>query len=121
MYFINCVSLTGSISLVGSIAFAVDSDLNGPSPQFHLTCISTGGIPTNVTWTRNETTIDISVGLYNTVLTDGLASTYNNTLTVKGRMAGVYSCILAGATGRISGQLNVQGKYSIKAFFNLEI
>ena len=97
--------------------FTEDSDLNGPSPQFHLTCISTDGIPTNVTWTRNGTTIDISVGRYNTVLTDGLASTYNNTLTVKGRMAGVYSCILAGATGRILGQLNVQGKYSIKAFF----
>ena len=96
--------------------FTEDSDLNGPSPQFTLTCISTGGIPTNTTWTRNRTTI-VSVGLYNTVLTDGLASTYNNTLTVKGRMAGVYSCILAGATGRISGQLNVQGKYSIKAFF----
>ena len=96
--------------------FTEDSDLNGPSSQFHLTCISTGGIPTNVIWTRNGTTIDISVGLYNTVLTDGLASTYNNTLTVKGRMAGVYSCILAGATGKISGQLNVQGKYSIKAF-----
>ena len=100
------------------MVFTEDSDLNGPSPQFTLTCISTGGIPTNVTWTRNNgTTIDISVALYNTVLTDGMASTYNNTLTVKGRMAGVYSCILAGTTGRISGQLNVQGKYSIKAFF----
>ena len=32
----------------------VDSDLNGASPQFTLTCISTGGPATTVTWTRNS-------------------------------------------------------------------
>ena len=32
----------------------VNSDLNGASPQFTLTCISTGGPATTVTWTRNS-------------------------------------------------------------------
>ena len=34
----------------------VNYDLNGDSPQFTLTCISTGGPATTVTWTRDSTT-----------------------------------------------------------------
>ena len=35
----------------------MDSDLTGPSPQFSLTCISTGGPATTVTWTRDSDTV----------------------------------------------------------------
>ena len=48
---------TGDITIVGSITLGVDSDLSGPSPQFTLTCISTGGPATTVTWTRDSTTV----------------------------------------------------------------
>ena len=57
-----------------SITLTVDSDLNGASPQFILTCISTGGPATTVTWTRAQ---------------------YTHTLTVTGRLGGLYTCTVS--------------------------
>ena len=34
---------TGDITIPNRVGFTLDSDLNGDSPQFTLTCISTGG------------------------------------------------------------------------------
>ncbi|CAI8015210.1 hypothetical protein GBAR_LOCUS9453, partial [Geodia barretti] len=45
----------GDISIPGELTLA--SDINGASPQFTLTCISTGGPATNVTWTRDNINI----------------------------------------------------------------
>ena len=67
----------------------VDSDLNGASPQFTLTCISTGGPATTVTWTRDSATV---MGDEMTVLDDAETATYTNTLTVTGRTEGLYRC-----------------------------
>ena len=39
------------------MTFTVDADLSGASPQFTLTCISTGGPVTTVTWTRDSDTV----------------------------------------------------------------
>ena len=68
------------------------SDLNGVSPQFTLTCISTGGPATTVTWTRDSVNV-----------TDGTETHYDNistlmyihTLTVTGRLPGLYTCTVA--------------------------
>ena len=65
----------------------VDSDLNGASPQFTLTCISTGGPATTVTWTR-----DSEVVMGSTVLDNAETATYTHTLTVTGRLGGLYRC-----------------------------
>ena len=62
--------------------FTENSDLNGTNPQFTLTCMSTGGPATTVTWTRDSDTITEG---NRTVLHDGVTAQYTHTLTVIGR------------------------------------
>ena len=76
-----------------SINLTVNSDLNGPTPQFTLTCVSTGGPATTVQWTRNSTT-NITEGT-ETVLNDPVTAQYTHTLTVSGREPGEYTCTVA--------------------------
>ena len=66
-------------------------DLNGDSPQFTLTCISTGGPATTVTRTRNSITVTEGT---ETVLDDPVTAQYNHTLTVTGSLGGLYKCIV---------------------------
>ena len=47
----------GNISLPYGMTFTFNSDFNQLSPQFTLTCISTGGPATTVTWTRDSVTV----------------------------------------------------------------
>ena len=68
------------------------SDLNGPSPQFTLTCISTGGPATTVTWTRDSTTVTEGT---ETVLDDPETAQYTHILTVTGRLGGLYACTVS--------------------------
>ena len=74
----------------------MDSDLNGDSPQFTLTCISTGGPATTVTWTRDyyDTVYTVTEGT-ETVLDDPETVQYTHTLTVTGRLGGLYTCAVA--------------------------
>ena len=51
----------------------------GASPQFTLSCISTGGPATNVTWTRDSDTVTEGT---KTVLDDRVTAQYTHTLTV---------------------------------------
>ena len=88
-FYLYFCTLGGNISLSGSVKLNIDSDLNGPSPQFTLTCISTGGPATTVTWTRDSKTI---LGGNKTMLTSQLNAMYQSTLTVHGRKAGLYNC-----------------------------
>ena len=74
------------------MTLTVDSDLNGASPQFTLTCISTGGPATTVTWTRDSITVTEGT---ETVLDDPVTAQYTHTLTVTGRLAGLYTCTVA--------------------------
>ena len=81
----------GDVTIPGGITFTVDSDLNGASPQFTLTCISTGGPATTVTWTRDSEEV---VG--STVLDNTETATYTHTLTVTDTtMQGVYACTVS--------------------------
>ena len=70
----------------------VVSDLNGASPQFNLTCISTGGPATTVTWTRDSGEV---VGDNETVLNDPVNAQYTHTLNVTERLVGLYTCTVA--------------------------
>ena len=72
------------------MTLTVISALNGPSPQFTLICISTGGPATTVTWTRDSVTVTEGT---ETVLDDSETSQYSHTLT--GSTAGVYTCTVA--------------------------
>ena len=99
--------ILGVITIPGGILFAVNSDLNGVSPQFILTCISTGGPATTVTWTRNSVTVTEG---NKTVLDNHVTSQYTHTLTVTGRLGGLYTCTVD--NNRPSGAsalLTVQG------------
>ena len=77
------------------MTLTVDSDLNGPSPQFTLTCISTGGPATTVTWTRgSETAVGERMTVFDTT-TAATTAQYTHTLTVTGRLGGLYTCTVA--------------------------
>ena len=69
--------------------FRENSDFTGYILQFTLTCISSGGPATNVTWTRNSETVADGM---RTVLNDSVNAIYTHTLTVTGRLGGHYQC-----------------------------
>ena len=78
--------------ITSDLTLTVDSDLNGASPQFTLTCISTGGPATTVTWTRDSVTVS---EVTETVLDDPVTAQYTHTLTVTGLVLGLYTCTVA--------------------------
>ena len=75
--------------VISGVTLANNSDLNGDSPKFTLTCISTGGPATTVTWTRDST--PVTTGNV-TVLSSQANARYTHTLTVTGRKPGIYTC-----------------------------
>ena len=105
-----CTLFSGAITISGNMTFSVDSDLNGASPQFTLTCISTGGPATTVTWTRDSSPAS---GNQSTQFNgDTTAPQYTHTLTVTGGsgMRGLYTCTVANnRPSSASVQLIVQG------------
>ena len=89
------------------MTLTVVSDLNGASPQFTLTCISTGGPATTVTWTRGNFTVTEGT---ETVLDDPETAQYNHTLTVTGLLAGLYTCTVENnKPSSDSANITVQG------------
>ena len=74
----------GDLSISGGVTFDPD--------QLTLTCISTGGPATTVTWTRGFTTVTQGT---QTVLNDPETAQYTHTLTVAGRLGGLYTCTVA--------------------------
>ena len=96
----------GDVTIPDGMNFTVDSDLNGDSPQFTLTCISTGGPATTVTWTRDSETV--SGGM--TLLDNAVTAQYTHTLTVTGRLGGQYQCnVTNNKPSTATAQLTVQG------------
>ena len=91
----------------GDMTLTVDSDLDGESPQFTLTCTSTGGPATTVTWTRDSEAV--SGGM--TVLDDPVTAQYTHTLTVTGRDGGEYQCNVSNnKPSQDSASFTVQGE-----------
>ena len=90
LYFIFLLLiLLGNIRISGGMTF---TGLTEASPQFTLTCISTGGPATTVTWTRDSVTVTEGT---ETVLDDPVTAQYTHTLTVTGRLGGLYTCTVA--------------------------
>ena len=92
--------------------FIVGSDLNGGSPQFTVTCTSTGGPATTVTWTRDSDSVLGGM----TVLNNAVTAQYTHTLTVTGKMGGQYQCsVTNNKPSTATAQLTVQGElYKVK-------
>ena len=101
-------SFLGSIIISDEVTITVDSDLNGASPQFTLTCISTGGPATTVTWTRDFVEV---IENTKTVLDDPVTAQYTHTLTVTEILEGLYTCIVSNKASMSSGTLQVQCEY----------
>ena len=94
------------------MTFKVDSDLNGVNPQFTLTCISIGGPATTVTWTRDSDTITKGT---DTILDNQMTAQYTHTLTVTGRLGGIYTCTVANdKPSEDSANFTVEGKNNIQ-------
>ena len=79
----------GDLVISGVVSMVVISNLNGVSPQFTLTCISTGGPATTVTWIRDSVTVTEGT---ETALDDPVTAQYTHTLTVTGKLGGDYVC-----------------------------
>ena len=100
-----CVVLLGDVVISGDVTLTVDGDLNRRNPQFTLTCISTGGPATTVTWTRDSVTVTEGT---ETVLDDPVTAQYTHTLT--GSTAGVYTCTVANSKpSSDSASITVEG------------
>ena len=108
--------ILGEVTIPGGMTFTVDSDLNGPSPQFTLTCISTGGPATTVTWTRDS--VIVTEG-NETQLDNHTTSQYTHTLTVTGRLGGLYRCTVSNnrPLNNVTAQLTVQGTCNIISYY----
>ncbi|CAI8050551.1 Tyrosine-protein phosphatase Lar-like, partial [Geodia barretti] len=91
----------GIVTLSGGVNFTLDSD-----DRFTLTCISTGGPATTVTWTRDSTTVTQGT---QTVLNDPETAQYTHTLTVAGRLGGLYTCTVSnGKPSSASASITLQ-------------
>ena len=103
----------GDITLPDGMTFTVGSDLNGASPQFTLTSISTGGPATTVTWTRDPGPVmGDEMSVFDTTTTATTAQ-YTHTLTVTGRLGGIYTCTVSNnRPSEDSATYTVQGAHS---------
>ena len=103
LYCIDYFTVTGAVSLSGGMTFTLNS-----GNHFTLTCISTGGPATTVTWTRDSTTVTEGT---ETVLNNATTAQYTHTLTVNGRVGGLYKCSVANRVSNVtSAELHVIGK-----------
>ena len=83
----------------------MNSDLNGASLRFTLTCISTGGPATTVTWTRDSELVTQGA---KTVLANSSTPRYIHSLIVT--TEGEYSCSVTNAKpSRATAYLTVKG------------
>ena len=98
---------------MSSVQFQLTSELNAPIPTFTLTCTSTGGPATTVSWTVNNSAVieNRNHHITSQILTDPLTATYNHTLAVTGRLVGEYECTVSNnKPSSSSGMLAVVGE-----------
>ena len=107
--FCKCISgtllLIGQVNIPDGLNFILNSD-----NQFTLTCISIGGPATSVQWTRDSTVVTEGT---ETILNDPVTAQYTHTLTVTGRLDGVYTCTVTNKVSRDSAQFIVQGELKL--------
>ena len=101
---------------MSSIQFQLTSELNATTPTFTLTCTSTAGPATNVSWTVNSSAvIEDSAHIITSQVTDAENATYTHTLVVTGRLVGEYECNVSNnKPSSASGMLAVVGKIAAK-------
>lgn len=87
-----CLSITSQVTIPGEVTFQLNTD--PVTPVFTLTCTSSGGPVTTVSWRRDGIILsdDNTYSITSRVLTDAKIATFNHTLTVTGRLLGQYQC-----------------------------
>ena len=93
---IPCLAFTlsdGQVMISGAINFQLDTEPNTDPPVFTLTCTSTGGPATTVSWTRDSNAVTANDDhIITSRVTDAVGAIYVHTLRVTGRRVGSYSC-----------------------------
>ena len=98
------------------IGFELDSEVE---PSFTLTCISTGGPATTVTWSTES---GVELREQQTVLTDAATAEYTHMLNVTGRHGGNYTCTVSNsAPSEDTASIVVTGTYTQLTSFMLQI
>ena len=93
--------------IANPLEFSLTSAVTADPPVFILTCVSTGGPATTVTWTRDGAAV---TGVTSQTVIDMMTATYNNTLTVTGRLPGMYNCGVENDRGFDAEARSVTGK-----------
>ena len=91
-------------------AFQLTSAQESVDVSFSLTCNSSGGPVSSVTWTRDDILLDNSGPL---VLTDASTASYTNVLEVNSRAPGTYTCQIRGPSHQVLSFVgfSVQGNF----------
>ena len=99
---------------ITSVNFELTSELDSTTPTFTITCTSTGGPVTTVTWMRDG---EVLTENGNYIITSWTRlhpeyAIYAHTLMVTGRLVGEYECKLSNIKApSSSGNLTVEGEY----------
>ena len=107
---VPCIYLVGIIGVFSDICLSqvslvslVTSPFDQPDPQvdmFTLTCTSTGGPATNVTWTVDGSPVpDDGDYSFSQIVVNPVTGEYSNTLTVTGMKSGDYQCTVSNIHG----------------------
>ena len=82
-----------------------------------ITCTSTGGPVTDVTWSKDNTNIRLTMGgLYehSQIIINTTSATYENRLRIvdkSSEAAGNYTCSITNSRGSMNRSLYIQGNY----------
>ena len=105
---VSSINGLGGVTIAGGVTY--------DSVTRTLTCISTGGPATTVTWTRDSTTVTEGT---ETVLNDPVTANYTHSLNVTA--AGEYTCTVANnKPSTASANVTVPGMRFFKYVFKFE-
>ena len=110
-----CSHNAGVPDIPDAVTFSPIEVFDPLSPQFTLTCVTTGGPATTVAWTQDGTALSYGANhIVTQTVTEQSTATYSNVLTVTGREPGNYMCSVTNDRGNVSSQiLTVEGKISV--------
>ena len=98
----SVIFVAGTLSVSSDVTFTLE-----PNFMFTLTCISTGGPATTVTWTRDSVTV---TGTQRSLVEDRVTAQYTHTLTIHynhtliemRQLEGLYKCSVSNAVSSAS-------------------
>ena len=109
---------TGCGAISGNHVSLTSSSFLSDPPTFTLLGATSGGTPTTYTWTRNGQVITNSVSYSISIQVERSTagfqnSRYRSTLTVTGRLPGVYqySVTNRATSGMVTGTFTIESKY----------